>query len=102
MFRRSGPSLDSPKHRSPNTVTSPRYTNQGTSPQTPTPLLVISSAPLASLYANLQPPHTLPKPQALIPPRRSQCYPMGHHNRHFAGDRHALNGVWSPPSSAAK
>ncbi|CAP60242.1 uncharacterized protein PODANS_1_5540 [Podospora anserina S mat+] len=23
---------------------------------------------------------------------------MGHHNRHFAGDPHALEGVWSPPT----
>ncbi|KAK3935098.1 ceramidase [Diplogelasinospora grovesii] len=26
---------------------------------------------------------------------------MGHHNRHFAGDPHALSGAWSPPSSTA-
>lgn len=26
---------------------------------------------------------------------------MGHHNRHFAGDRYALHGVWSPPNSTA-
>ncbi|KAI3338765.1 ceramidase [Ustulina deusta] len=26
---------------------------------------------------------------------------MGHHNRHFAGDRHALSGAWSPPTSSA-
>ncbi|GAP91306.1 putative alkaline ceramidase family protein [Rosellinia necatrix] len=26
---------------------------------------------------------------------------MGHHNRHFAGDRHALHGAWSPPTSSA-
>ncbi|KAI1122265.1 ceramidase [Nemania abortiva] len=26
---------------------------------------------------------------------------MGHHNRHFAGDRYALSGVWSPPTSSA-
>lgn len=26
---------------------------------------------------------------------------MGHHNRHFAGDPHALSGVWSPPTSTA-
>ncbi|KAH7311637.1 ceramidase [Stachybotrys elegans] len=26
---------------------------------------------------------------------------MGHHNRHFAGDEHALSGVWSPPTSSA-
>ncbi|KAI0520769.1 ceramidase [Xylaria bambusicola] len=26
---------------------------------------------------------------------------MGHHNHHFAGDRHALSGVWSPPTSSA-
>ncbi|KAF2827145.1 alkaline phytoceramidase [Ophiobolus disseminans] len=26
---------------------------------------------------------------------------MGHHNRHFSGDRHALQGAWSPPSSTA-
>lgn len=27
---------------------------------------------------------------------------MGHHNRHFAGDPHALHGAWSPPTSTAK
>jgi dihydroceramidase len=27
---------------------------------------------------------------------------MGHHNRHFAGDPHALHGTWSPPTSTAK
>ncbi|KAI0543114.1 ceramidase [Xylaria digitata] len=26
---------------------------------------------------------------------------MGHHNRHFAGDSHALSGAWSPPTSSA-
>ncbi|KAI1773173.1 ceramidase [Hypoxylon cercidicola] len=26
---------------------------------------------------------------------------MGHHNRHFAGDRYALSGAWSPPTSSA-
>ncbi|KAI0179839.1 ceramidase [Hypoxylon sp. FL1284] len=26
---------------------------------------------------------------------------MGHHNRHFAGDRFALSGAWSPPTSSA-
>ncbi|KAI1358752.1 ceramidase [Xylaria arbuscula] len=26
---------------------------------------------------------------------------MGHHNRHFAGDRHAMSGAWSPPTSTA-
>ncbi|KAK8058763.1 YPC1-alkaline Ceramidase [Apiospora phragmitis] len=26
---------------------------------------------------------------------------MGHHNRHFAGDRYALLGAWSPPTSTA-
>ncbi|KAI0425564.1 ceramidase [Xylaria sp. FL1042] len=26
---------------------------------------------------------------------------MGHHNRHFAGDPHALSGAWSPPTSSA-
>ncbi|KAK8101743.1 hypothetical protein PG999_012117 [Apiospora kogelbergensis] len=26
---------------------------------------------------------------------------MGHHNRHFAGDRYALSGAWSPPTSTA-
>ncbi|SPO03940.1 related to YPC1 - Alkaline Ceramidase [Cephalotrichum gorgonifer] len=26
---------------------------------------------------------------------------MGHHNRHFAGDKYALHGAWSPPTSAA-
>ncbi|KAH6645327.1 ceramidase [Truncatella angustata] len=26
---------------------------------------------------------------------------MGHHNRHFAGDRYALKGAWSPPTSSA-
>ncbi|KAK3386530.1 ceramidase [Podospora didyma] len=26
---------------------------------------------------------------------------MGHHNRHFAGDPHALSGAWSPPTSLA-
>ncbi|KAI0019485.1 ceramidase [Xylariomycetidae sp. FL0641] len=26
---------------------------------------------------------------------------MGHHNRHFAGDPHALSGAWSPPTSTA-
>ncbi|KAK3346011.1 ceramidase, partial [Lasiosphaeria hispida] len=26
---------------------------------------------------------------------------MGHYNRHYAGDRHALHGAWSPPNSAA-
>ncbi|KAI0477090.1 ceramidase [Xylariaceae sp. FL0804] len=26
---------------------------------------------------------------------------MGHHNRHFGGDRHALSGAWSPPTSSA-
>ncbi|KAI0104317.1 ceramidase [Nemania sp. FL0031] len=26
---------------------------------------------------------------------------MGHHNRHFAGDRYALSGAWGPPTSSA-
>ncbi|KAK6849562.1 hypothetical protein PG995_013395 [Apiospora arundinis] len=26
---------------------------------------------------------------------------MGHHNRHFGGDRYALLGAWSPPTSTA-
>ncbi|KAH8664620.1 ceramidase [Xylariales sp. PMI_506] len=26
---------------------------------------------------------------------------MGHHNRHYGGDRYALSGVWSPPTSTA-
>ncbi|KAI1174968.1 ceramidase [Nemania sp. FL0916] len=26
---------------------------------------------------------------------------MGHHNRHFSGDRYALSGAWSPPTSSA-
>ncbi|KAK4184536.1 putative alkaline ceramidase family protein [Podospora australis] len=26
---------------------------------------------------------------------------MGHHNRHYGGDRHALHGAWSPPTSSA-
>ncbi|KAH6691703.1 ceramidase [Plectosphaerella plurivora] len=26
---------------------------------------------------------------------------MGHHNRHFAGDKYALSGAWSPPTSSA-
>ncbi|KAI1326866.1 ceramidase [Xylariaceae sp. FL0255] len=33
--------------------------------------------------------------------RLSPNFHMGHHNRHFAGDRYALSGAWSPPTSSA-
>jgi len=57
--------------------------------------------PSARLNLPLQTFDLCEDPPRLLP-RYIEDRKMGHHNRHFAGDRHALQGAWSPPDSTAK